>query len=74
MATERKILNARHRAKRSTDHTLKNVWIPSVDIKRLEKLAKKRGWLAATGRNAGQVNFQQAINEVLKAGLSALKA
>jgi hypothetical protein len=63
-----------YRAKMGADHALKNIWIHKADIARIEALAQKRGWLADTGRNAGQVNFQQAINEILQAGLKCLQA
>jgi hypothetical protein len=65
---------ARHRGKMTVTHEYKHIWIHKADIARIEALAQKRGWLADTGRNAGQVNFQQAINEILQAGLKCLQA
>jgi len=72
MSEKQKSNTANYRAKMRVDHEAKNIWILKTDINRLEELATEKGWFATTGRNAGSVNYQQAINETLKAGLSAL--
>lgn len=65
---------AAYRERMSATHIKRHVWIPKTTLKQLEILAKETGWLASTGRNAGEVNYQQTINEVLQAGLRVLSS
>lgn len=62
-----------YKQRMSETHTSCRVWIENETIERINALAAQETWLNKTGRAAGEVNLQQAINEILKSGLDSLE-
>ena len=64
--------SARYRKKKRETHVPKTIWILKEDMEHLEMIAIEKEWFTESGRRAGDIDFQIAFQEILRAGFKAL--